>query len=169
MEDKQTVDTEPEAPEQCAAERAYEHALDRFVQATERSLRLEGIQQGVLAEFQDEGLWREQEAAWRVADEMRAELIATAPDSPTPWWPGGWTWTSETWRFGISGQPGQVTGTDVWRTEAEAHAGKPRRFTPEGQVTWTPTCRGQFRVEPLDRAFWLRQDGTGPDNPTTRT
>ena len=149
-----------------AAEAVYLVALTSYQEATARADRFDNAQRGRPLELQDQDLWREQDNAWHVVDQWRRNLIETAPNSSTSWWPGAWLGLSEHTRFGYSGQPGQIDGTNVWPTEEAAHAGRPQWVPAEKwTVTWTPIARTAFGVVPLDRAYWAEHPGTPTSAP----
>lgn len=149
-----------------AVEAVYRVALDAFQEAEARAHRLDNAQHGRPLELQDPDLWHEQDNAWQVVGQWRRNLIETAPDEPTSWWPGGWLGVSEHRRFGYSGLPGQVEGMNVWPTQDAARAGRPDSV-PEDTwtVTWTTTGRNEFGEIPLDATFWAKHPETAPTDP----
>jgi hypothetical protein len=146
-----------------AVEAVYWVALHEYQEATARARRLDHAQHGRPLEMQDPELRREQANAWDAVTQWRRNLIETAPDEATSWWPGAWLGVSDVRRFGYRGLPGQLDGMNVWPTEEAARAGRPEGVPAEKwTVTWTPTARNEVGEVPLDQAFWAEHPETPP-------
>lgn len=158
MPNPRHTDCEPPTPAD-SQRVAYQTALSVYTDAIHHADRMEGLQAGEPFERQDPEVWQLQESAWRALDRARAALIATAPDQPTSWWPGGWIAVSPNWPHGLRGLPKQVAPTSAWRTQDEARADRPD-FIPahDWSVSWTPTARNEFHEIPLDAVFWATSE-----------
>ena len=149
-----------------AAEAVYLVALTSYQEATKRARGLHNAQHGRPLELLDHDLLHDQDKALRDVDQWRRNLIGTAPDEATSWWPGAWLGLTEDRRFGYSGLPGQIAGTNVWPTQDAARAGRPEWVPAEKwTVTWTPIARTEFGVVSLDRAYWTEHPVTPPPAP----
>ena len=131
----------------------YQLALAGYQQARERVRR---IAKFVYGEYENPDMLADADRAERDEAHARQELLALAPDQPTTWWPGGWTARSGTRPFGYGGLPGQATGTNVWRSAAEARACQTAFFpdTEPWTVSWTPATHRHGQDTPIDAAFW---------------
>ncbi|GAB3902505.1 hypothetical protein GCM10029964_093080 [Kibdelosporangium lantanae] len=146
-----------------AVEAVYRVALTSYQEATARARRLDHAQHGRPLETQDPELRREQANAWDAVGQWLRNLIETAPDAPTSWWPGAWLGATGARPFGHRGLPGQLDDMNVWPTEDAAHAGRPEGVPAEKwTVTWTPTARNDFGEVPLDQTFWAEHPETPP-------